>query len=90
MLGYFHDKGFESIIVYFDLSSDLLKERVQQSQRSNNIFRSASSFLEVLERQENSTEVKPSKDEANHIFVIKDSDKTTDIIQQIKAIIDVR
>src|SRR5690606_37352927 len=90
MLRYFHDKGFESIIVYFDLSIDLLKERVQQSQRSKNIFRSASSFLEVLERQENSTEIQPSKEEANHLFVIKDSDKTIDIIQQIKAIIDVR
>ena len=34
----FHNKGFESVLVYFDLSNDLLKERVKQSQRSRAIF----------------------------------------------------
>lgn len=87
VLRYFHDKGFESIIVYFDLSMDLLKERVEQTQRSNAIFRSASSFLEVLEKQENSTEIQvPSEDEANYLFTIKDPIHTADIIQQIKVI----
>ncbi|MBD3922921.1 ATP-binding protein [Paenibacillus sp. PR3] len=88
MLRYFHDKGFESIIVYFDLPGDLLKERVQQSQRSNVIFRSASNFMEVLKRQENSIEVRPSKDEANYLFEINDPTKIEDIIQEIKAISD--
>lgn len=87
VLQYFHDKGFESIIVYFDLSMDLLKERVKQTQRSNVIFRSSSSFLEVLEKQENSTEIQvPSEDEANYLFTMKDPIHTAEIIRQIKAI----
>lgn len=90
VLRHFQDKGFESIIVYFDLPTDLLKERVIQTQRSKVIFRSASSFLEVLERQENSTEIQPSKDEANYLFDIKDSNNTMDIIQQIKVISEFR
>jgi len=86
VLQYFHEKGFTSIIVYFDLPIDLLKERVQKTQRSNTIFRSASSFSEVLERQLNSTEIQPSKDEANYLFHIKDSSSIADTIQQIKIV----
>ncbi|ANY76272.1 ATP-binding protein [Paenibacillus ihbetae] len=90
VLRHFRDKGFESIIVYFDLPIDLLKERVIQTQRSKDLFRSASSFLEVLERQEKSTEIGPSKDEANYLFDIKDSSNNMDIIQQIKVISEIR
>jgi predicted kinase len=86
----FHNKGFKSIIVYFDLPTDLLKERVIRTHRSKAIFRSASSFLEVLEKQEKSSGIQPSKDEANYIFVIKDPNNTAGIIQQIIAISDFR
>lgn len=82
-LTYFHEKGFESVIVYFDLPSDLLKERVIKTQRSKDIFRSASSFMEVLQRQENMTTIQPNKDEANHYFVINDSKDTMKTIQEI-------
>ncbi|KRF06812.1 hypothetical protein ASG89_18345 [Paenibacillus sp. Soil766] len=61
VLSYFHEKGFTSIIVYFNLSIELLKTRVEQTQRSKAIFRSASSLLEVLERQGNSGEIPPSE-----------------------------
>ncbi|UKS28069.1 ATP-binding protein [Paenibacillus sp. HWE-109] len=47
VLRYFHEKGFRSIIVYFNLSIEILRARVEQTQRSKTIFRSASSFLEV-------------------------------------------
>lgn len=87
VLSYFHEKGFESIIVYFNLSIEILRARVEQTQRSKSIFRSASSFLEVLDRQENSGEVQPSKDEANYLFEIKDPNNTTKIIQEIKLIL---
>ncbi|MGX1828123.1 ATP-binding protein [Paenibacillus taichungensis] len=90
VLRYFHNKEFKSIIVYFDLPDDLLKDRVIRTQRSKAIFRSASSFLEVLERQENLLEIQPSKDEANHIFIIKDPNNTAEVIQQIIAITGTR
>lgn len=90
VLRYFHNKEFKSIIVYFDLPNDLLKDRVIRTQRSKAIFRSASSFLEVLERQENFSEIQPSKDEANYVFIIKDPNNTAEIIQQIIAITGTR
>lgn len=86
VLRYFHEKAFVSIIVYFDLPDELLKDRVEQTQRSKAIFRSASSFLEVLERQGISNQVQPNEDEANYLFVIKDPNQITEIIQQIKGI----
>lgn len=86
VLQYFHDKGFQSILVYFDLPIELLRERVTETQRSKAIFRSASSFLEVLERQVNSTEIKPNNDDSNYFFVVKEPHHTKEIIQQIKAI----
>lgn len=67
-----------------------MKERVIQTQRSKAVFRSASSFLEVLERQEETTENQPSKDEANYLFEIKDPNDTLEIIQQIKEISEFR
>lgn len=90
VLRYFHNKEFKSIIVYFDLPDDLLKDRVIRTQRSKAIFRSASSFLEVLERQENLLEIQPSKDEANYIFIIKDPNNIAEVIQQIIAITGTR
>ncbi|WP_063563251.1 ATP-binding protein [Paenibacillus sp. O199] len=90
VLRYFHNKEFKSIIVYFDLPDDILKDRVIRTQRSKAIFRSASSFLEVLERQENLLEIQPSKDEANYIFIIKDPNNTAEVIQQIIAITGTR
>ncbi|WIV20253.1 ATP-binding protein [Paenibacillus polygoni] len=86
LLQYFHEKGFKSMIVYFDLPSDLLKDRVTQTGRSKAVFRNASSFLEVLERQEQSLEIQPSIDEANYLFVIKDPDHTAEVIQQIVSV----
>ncbi|WP_010275539.1 ATP-binding protein [Paenibacillus senegalensis] len=85
-LKFFHDRGFVSIIVYFELPLELLKERVETTQRSKTIFRSASSFMEVLERQEMLNPEKPSKEEANYLFVIHNPDDAAEIMQQIKEI----
>ncbi|GIP14947.1 CRISPR-associated endoribonuclease Cas2 [Paenibacillus montaniterrae] len=86
MLRYFHDHGFVRIIVYFDLPIELLKERVEHSQRTKEIFRSASSFLEVLERQERMGLDEPAENEADHLFVMKSPNEAADIIDQIKAL----
>ncbi|MCQ4088432.1 ATP-binding protein [Saccharibacillus sp. JS10] len=86
----FHDNGFESVIVYFNLPNDLLEERIGRSQRSKAIFRNASNFLEVLERQTNIEEVQPAKNEANYVFEIKDPSETSKIIQHIKEISEFR
>ncbi|WP_211750049.1 ATP-binding protein [Paenibacillus sp. Marseille-Q4541] len=87
LLAYFRDKGFRTILVNFDLSDHVLEERVAISQRSTNVFRSASTFEEVLIRQQtdshNLDEVAPSAVEADQLFVIQQSDEVHDVIQKI-------
>lgn len=87
LLTYFHNKGFESILVFFDLPDYILQERVSDSQRSKSIFRIASSFTEVLNRQiaesQNENIADPSEGEANFLFVIKESNNVQSVIQKI-------
>lgn len=84
----FNNHGFESIIVHFNLPNELLEERIAQTQRSHAIFRSASSFQEVLERQANQAAPRPTEEEADHLFEIRHSDDAERIIRQIKEIVD--
>ncbi|GIP56029.1 MULTISPECIES: ATP-binding protein [Paenibacillus] len=91
LLEYFHKEGFISILVYFDLPDLVLEERVAHSQRSKTIFRAASSFKEVLDRQQyeslnNPNVTAPAEGEANHLLVIKNSDEVREIIRKIVTI----
>ncbi|MEK5028810.1 AAA family ATPase [Paenibacillus sp. FSL M7-1046] len=90
MLERFHHKGFVSILVHFEIPDDILHSRISNSQRSTTIFRSASNFEEVLSRQQaeshHSDVVAPAAGEADHLFVIKDSDEVQSVIQKITNI----
>lgn len=91
LLEYFHKEGFISILVYFDLPDLVLEERVAHSERSKTIFRAASSFKEVLDRQQyeslnNPNVTAPAEGEANHLLVIKNSDEVREIIRKIVTI----
>ncbi|WP_188205593.1 ATP-binding protein [Alkalibacillus aidingensis] len=81
---------FVRILVHFDLPDEVLLERVSHSQRSTNIFRSASSFEEVLQRQEADSlkeDVKdPVEGEADHLFVIKDSTEVDSVVNEIATL----
>jgi len=71
LLEQFHNQGFRSILVYFDVPDRILRDRISQTERSTTIFRSATTFEEVLtyqnaESQKN--EIKPpKKEEADHL-----------------------
>jgi predicted kinase len=86
----FHDKDFESVLVHFDLPDYILQERVHTSQRSKSIFRTASNFIEVLNRQTQESQQgnisDPKVGEANYLFVIKDSLEVQSVIQRIVAL----
>ena len=55
LLEHFKSKGFFSIIVNFDIPDHVLLQRVSESQRSTAVFRTASTFEEVLIRQQAET-----------------------------------
>jgi adenylate kinase family enzyme len=83
----FNQREFVRILVHFDIPDGVLQDRVTQSQRSTNIFRSASNFEEVLTRQQVDSlkeDVKdPVEGEADHLFVIKDNEEVDSVIQRI-------
>lgn len=87
LLSQFHKKGFISILVNFDIPEHVLQTRVAKSQRSTTIFRTASTFKEVLSRQHaesHNEEVKaPTEGEADHLFVINDNDEVQYVIRKI-------
>jgi tRNA uridine 5-carbamoylmethylation protein Kti12 len=85
LLTYFKNKGFTSILVNFHIPDEVLQERVANSERSTAIFRSATSFEEVLVRQrEESGNIKaPSENEADYFFVIENVDDNEVVIQKI-------
>lgn len=87
LLEHFKTKGFTSIIVNFDISDDELNDRIAKSQRSTNILRTVSSFKEVLIRQQNETNtdevIEPTECEADHLFIIKNSDEAQSVIRKI-------
>lgn len=87
LLEHFQSKGFTSIIVNFDISEQVLKERVAKSQRSTTILRTVSTFEEVLTRQQDETNqddvIAPIEGEADHLFVIRNADEVQSVIRKI-------
>ncbi|WP_195575557.1 ATP-binding protein [Paenibacillus sp. 1001270B_150601_E10] len=83
----FHENNFESVLVHFDIPDYILEERVRKSQRSQSIFRTASSFKEVLDRQiaelRNGNIMGPKEGEANHLFIISDPQDIPSVMQSI-------
>lgn len=83
----FKKEEFVRILVHFDIPDDILQKRVKQSRRNTNIFRGASSFEEVLIRQQAESftgDVKdPIEGEADYLFIIKDSNEESFVIQEI-------
>lgn len=84
VLRYFLEQGFKRILVCFDLPLSLLEERVEKTQRNKTIFRSASSFREILERQSGLKQDRPGTEEAEYRFVIQDLSDVPATIRQIR------
>jgi hypothetical protein len=87
LLDHFHKKGFIRILVNFDIPDDILQERVAKSKRSTKVFRIASSFKEVLTRQQeesfNPEIALPTEGESDYLFVITNTDEVQSVTQNI-------
>nr|WP_144926664.1 AAA family ATPase [Paenibacillus bovis] len=83
----FPKQQFIRILVHFDIPNHILQRRVEQSQRSTKIFRSASNFKEVLNRQQKDSlkedVVDPVEGEADYLFVINDNKEIESVIKEI-------
>ncbi|WP_019413962.1 ATP-binding protein [Paenisporosarcina sp. TG20] len=87
LLEHFHNKGFTSILVTFDIPQHVLMERIAKSQRSTEILQTVSTFKEVLTRQQDETNkgdvIEPEDGEADHLFVIQNVNEVHSVIQKI-------
>lgn len=82
----FPPEEFVRILVHFDFPHHVLQARVSHTERNTNIFRSASTFEEVLRRQETEFVTDPTEGESEHFFVIRDSEEVKNVIQTIVEI----
>jgi hypothetical protein len=73
LLARFHDAGFTSVLVHFALPDEVLAARVASTERSTKVFRSASSFEHVLQRQhaESSQEDTAPPKKTRRIIILK-------------------
>lgn len=87
LIEYYQKQGFTCILVNFELPDHILKERIAESLRSTKILRVASTFDEVLTRQQEETNtgdiIEPTEQEADHLFVINNSDRLPSVIREI-------
>ncbi|EJR50620.1 CRISPR-associated protein Cas2 [Bacillus thuringiensis serovar thailandensis] len=84
----FPQNEYVRILVHFDIPDVVLNERVTQSTRSTNIFRGGySSFKQVLDRQQaeslHEDVVDPIENEADYLFVIRNSKDVNSTIEEI-------
>lgn len=91
LIDYYKKNGFTTILVNFELPDYILKERIKKSERSTSVLRVASTYDEVLLRQQRETNtgeiIAPSEAEADHLFVIKNKEELQFVIQNIVAIV---
>ncbi|BCB02534.1 ATP-binding protein [Bacillus sp. KH172YL63] len=87
----FRENGFHTILVHCDTPEEVLKERVANSERSKSIFRSETSFEEVLRRQQSHSYFKdtgdPVEGEADRLFVIQSEGEVEGVIREIVGIL---
>lgn len=84
LLDYYRERGFVSIIVYFDLPETILRERIARGNRDTSILRTVSSFEQVLDRQMRMKKAEePAADEADHLFIIRDINDVGQIMAMI-------
>lgn len=86
LLVFYREKGFDTILVNFDIPVHILEERIRKSQKSINVIRTASSFQEVLAQQNKTKQDNlnvPTISEADHFIVIKEADDTETVVSKI-------
>lgn len=80
---YFPQNEFIRIFVYFNLSDEILSDRILASSRKTNIFRDEKMMFEQLLHNQGKI-VPPTEDEADFLFVINDTADQMSVIEWIK------
>lgn len=91
LLGKFKNFGFTTVLINFNILDAVLESRVAYTTRSTTVFRSASSFAEVLARQQaesaNDDVIPPQPGEADHFFVLESSEDSQAVIDGVLEVV---
>ncbi len=83
-LDYYKEKGFTTVLVFFNLSEDMLRLRIRRSTRSTNIFRVSLTFGDLLDRQLKAYPATgPSAGEADHLLTVHHGKDVEPVIGRI-------
>ncbi|MBX0356788.1 ATP-binding protein [Halobacillus sp. Nhm2S1] len=85
----FKSKGFSTILVYFNVPDSLLEKRVAERNCDPSVLRTASSFDEVLRRQQEESPyiVVPSPEEADHFFTIEREEEDNAVLVEVAGLL---
>jgi predicted kinase len=88
LLEEFHNKGFTTIIVNFNIPHEVLRDRIGRSKRSTTVIRTASTFEDVLTMQltDKSDGTVAKEGEADYLFEIRESEGMKSVIEEIVSI----
>ncbi len=89
LLSYYKENNFTSILVHFNLPISLLKERIAKNNRDTLRLRTASSYDEVLARQDKQTGMEaldPIPGEADYLFTVKEEGDVSVILEKISKL----
>ena len=94
LLHYYKKNDFKTILVFFDIPEEVLYARVKNSNRKTDILRTASSFLEVLDRQQSEMKKEeicaPTEEEADYFFTIQDEKDVDKVVKDLVVILGER
>lgn len=79
--------GIKVIMAYFNISEEILIERIKKANKSTAVLNSSKDFYVLLEKQRKIFEP-PDKKEADYFFEIKDEEDISKILKNIKDIIN--
>ncbi|MFH0856533.1 MAG: ATP-binding protein [bacterium] len=75
--------GIKVIMVYFNISEEILIERIKKANKSTAVLNSSKDFYVLLEKQRKIFEP-PDKKEADYFFEIKDEEDISKVLKNIK------
>ncbi|MET3575477.1 ATP-binding protein [Bhargavaea ullalensis] len=80
----YKEYGFETVLVCFNLSEDMLRLRIRKSQKSTDVFRVSLTYDDLLERQQKQfPDVMPAAGEADHLFTVSGTEEINPVIGRI-------
>ncbi len=79
--------SYKLIVVYFNLSKDVIIERIAKTTKSTSSFLRSKNWTEVFKKQEGYAELPPSKNRTSHFFEIIQPSDTKKVLKDLNKLL---